>query len=203
MQIGIIGLGRMGANMARRLMNAGHQCVVFDSSSEKVGVLAWAGAIPASSLEEFVAKLSEPKSAWVMLPAGNLTESTINQLSMLLPAGSTIIDGGNTFFKDDVRRSRMLKPKDIHYVDVGTSGGVWGSERGYCLMIGGDKKPVKRLEAIFAALAPGVGIIPPAPVKLPAALVEKEVARTIYEKENIAVGTLAVDQVMAIYATGL
>jgi 6-phosphogluconate dehydrogenase len=163
MQIGIIGCGKMGANMARRLMTHDHECVVYDSSPEKAALLVWDGAVAASSLEELVGKLSAPKTAWVMLPAGEPTETTIVELSNLLSADSTIIDGGNTHFKDDVRRSRMLKAKGIHYVDVGTSGGVWGVQRGYCLMIGGDAKIVKRLAPIFETLAPGIGDIPCTP----------------------------------------
>jgi len=163
MQIGMIGLGRMGGNMVHRLVNKGHRCVVYDRSAGAVSALAQkGGAIAgAASLEDLVKQLESPKTIWVMVPAGEPTESTVTQLAALLPAGSAIIDGGNSFYKDDVRRSQMLKPKGIQYLDVGTSGGVWGVERGYCLMIGGDKSAAERLDPIFAALAPGVGDIPP------------------------------------------
>jgi 6-phosphogluconate dehydrogenase len=159
MQIGMIGLGRMGANMVRRLIKRGYECVVFDRKAEAVKALVKEGAVGADSFEDFIRKLAEPKTAWLMLPAGEPTETVVLGLSALLPEGSTIVDGGNSFYKDDIRRSEMLKAKGIHYLDVGTSGGVWGLERGYCLMIGGEAAPVKRLEPIFAALAPGVGDI--------------------------------------------
>jgi 6-phosphogluconate dehydrogenase len=168
MQIGMIGLGRMGANMVRRLMKNGHQCVVFDHSPENIASLAKEGATPAATLQELVTKLSDPKAIWLMVPAGEPTESTVLALSALLPKGSTIIDGGNSFYHDDVRRSEMLKGKGINYMDVGTSGGVWGVERGYCLMIGGDAATAKRLEPIFATLAPGKGTIDPTPGRDPA-----------------------------------
>ncbi len=161
MQIGMIGLGRMGGNMVRRLLQRDHQCVVYDHDPGKVDALVWAGAVGAYSLDDFVTKLTTPKNAWLMLPAGEPTESTITELSNLLPSGSIIVDGGNSFYKDDVRRSQMLQPKGIFYMDVGTSGGIWALERGYCLMIGGPAGPVKALEPIFAALAPGIGDIPP------------------------------------------
>jgi 6-phosphogluconate dehydrogenase len=167
MQIGMIGLGRMGGNMVRRLLKHHHECVVYDHNAERVGALAWAGAIAASSLEDLVEKLSAPKIVWLMLPAGEPTETTINQLSNFCPNGSTIIDGGNTFYKEDVRRSQMLKTKGINYIDVGTSGGVWGLERGYCLMIGGAAAIVRRLEMLFAALAPGEGDVPSTPGRKP------------------------------------
>lgn len=157
MQIGMIGLGRMGANMVRRLMRHGHECVVYNRSPEKVEALALEGAVPSSSLEDFIGKLASPKTAWLMLPAGAPTETTVAQLYPLLPGGSTIIDGGNAFYKDDVRRSRMVQAKGITYLDCGTSGGIWGLERGYCLMLGGPFSTLKRLEPIFAALAPGPG----------------------------------------------
>jgi 6-phosphogluconate dehydrogenase len=160
MQIGMIGLGRMGGNMARRLTNGGHQSVVFDRNRESVDALAKEGPVPAYSLEQLVEKLSAPRAVWVMLPSGAPTEDTVVALSKLLEPGDAIIDGGNSFYKDDVRRSAMLKPSGIHYLDVGTSGGVWGLERGYCLMIGGDQASAKRLDPIFATLAPGVGNIP-------------------------------------------
>lgn len=157
MQLGIVGLGRMGANIARRLLAAGHSCSVYDVDTEVVRQLADEGAEGATSLEDLVSRLEAPRAVWVMLPAGKPTEQTINALGKLLTAGDIIIDGGNTFFKDDVRRAAALKPKGLHYVDVGTSGGVWGLERGYCLMIGGEKEVVDHLDPIFRALAPGPG----------------------------------------------
>jgi 6-phosphogluconate dehydrogenase len=161
MQIGMIGLGRMGANIVRRLMKHGHSAVAFDRNAGAVNEVAKEGATPSSGLADLVAKLTTPRVAWVMLPAGAPTEETIAQLATLLAPGDIVIDGGNTFYKDDIRRAAALKAKGIHYVDVGTSGGVWGLERGYCLMIGGDVEPVRRLDRIFAALAPGRGDIPP------------------------------------------
>ena len=163
MQLGIVGLGRMGANIARRLMRAGHACVVFDRDPEPGRRLQAEGAFAAGSFAELVANLTAPRALWIMLPAGAATESAIAELSGLLAAGDTIIDGGNTFWKDDVRRARELKAKGLQYLDVGTSGGVWGLERGYCLMIGGEKAAVERLDPIFAALAPGKGSIPATP----------------------------------------
>lgn len=160
MQIGMIGLGRMGANMARRLMKSGHQCVVYDRNAETVAALEKEGAIGASSLDDVVKKLNAPRAVWIMLPSGAPTEETVLALSKLLTAGDAIIDGGNSFYKDDVRRSTMLKPAGIHYLDAGTSGGVWGLERGYCMMIGGDQATAQRLDPIFATLAPGPGSIP-------------------------------------------
>ncbi len=159
MQLGMIGLGRMGANMARRLMRAGHECVVFDLDPENVKRLAGEGATGAKSLEDFVSRLSVPRAAWLMVPAGAPTEQTVAALGERMKAGDIIIDGGNSHFKDDVRRARMLAQKGIHYVDVGTSGGIWGLEQGYCLMVGGEAEAVKRLEPIFQALAPGRGQI--------------------------------------------
>jgi 6-phosphogluconate dehydrogenase len=153
----------MGGNMVRRLMNHGHQCVVYDRTPDPVNALAQAGAIGAVLLDDFVNKLAAPKTVWLMVPSGDATESMVTQLAALLPSGSTIIDGGNSFYQDDVRRAEMLQPKGINYIDVGTSGGVWGVERGYCLMIGGDAATVKRLEPIFTALAPGRGDIPVTP----------------------------------------
>ena len=155
MQIGMMGLGRMGANIARRLMRHGHACVVYDRDPGPGRALAAEGAASASSLAELVQALAAPRAVWVMLPAGAATETAIAELAGLLAAGDTIIDGGNTFWKDDVRRAGELKAKGLHYLDVGTSGGVWGLERGYCLMIGGEKAVVERLDPIFAALAPG------------------------------------------------
>jgi len=159
MQIGMIGLGRMGANMARRLMKGGHETVVFDRNAEAVKALAKEGATGAASLEEVVEKLRIPRAVWIMLPSGAPTEETVGALSKLLSAGDAIVDGGNSFYKDDVRRSEMLKPSGIHYLDAGTSGGVWGLERGYCMMIGGDRSAAQRLDPIFATLAPGTGEI--------------------------------------------
>ena len=159
MQIGMIGLGRMGGNMARRLLRAGHQVVAFDMSSDNVAKLAAEGASGSSSLEDFVARLQPPRAAWVMVPAGEATEKTVLALAALLKPGDAIVDGGNSYFKDDVRRAKQLAPKGIHYLDVGTSGGVWGIDRGYCLMIGGPAEAVKRLDPIFKSLAPGRGDI--------------------------------------------
>ena len=163
MQIGIVGLGRMGSNIARRLLRHGHDCVVHDRDDKPGAALASEGAIAVSALEDLVAALQPPRAIWVMLPAGDATETTIAQLGQLLAAGDAIIDGGNTFYKDDIRRSRELAKHDIDYIDCGTSGGVWGLERGYCLMIGGPQAAVQRLDPVFAALAPGRGDIPPTP----------------------------------------
>ncbi len=163
MQIGRIGLGRMGGSMSRRLLKAGHQCVVYDRNPENVEALGKEDATGADSLEEVAQKLNAPRAVWVMLPSGPPTEETVMALSKLLSAGDAIIDGGNSFYKDDVRRSEVLKAAGIHYLDVGTSGGVWGLERGYCLMIGGDRATAERLDPIFAALAPGSGDIPKTP----------------------------------------
>lgn len=163
MQLGMIGLGRMGANMVRRLMKHGHQCVVYDLNAESVKQLADEGAVGAASLQEFVAKLTRPRAAWVMVPAGAPTEKTVSALAELMEVGDTIIDGGNSYYKDDIARSKALASRGIHYVDVGTSGGIWGMERGYCLMIGGPEAAVQRLEPIFKTLAPGRGDIPRTP----------------------------------------
>jgi 6-phosphogluconate dehydrogenase len=163
MQIGIVGLGRMGANIARRLLRHGHACVVHDRDAEPVRKLAADGAVAGASLADLVRALDKPRTVWVMLPAGAATEAAVTELAALLEAGDTLIDGGNTFWKDDIRRARALAPKRIHYLDVGTSGGVWGLERGYCLMIGGDMAAVERLDPIFSALAPGKGDIPATP----------------------------------------
>ena len=161
MQIGIIGLGRMGANIARRLMKHGHQVVGYDANPASVKGLE--GATGAVSLEDMISKLKAPRHVWVMLPAGHITEETIEKLGGLLSRDDCVIDGGNTFFKDDVRRAHVLAEKGIAYLDAGTSGGVWGLERGYCMMIGGDKKVVDRLDPVFKALAPGAGDIPKTP----------------------------------------
>ncbi|HKQ44879.1 MAG TPA: decarboxylating 6-phosphogluconate dehydrogenase [Rhizomicrobium sp.] len=161
MQLGIVGLGRMGANIGRRLMRAGHFIVGFDASADAVQALE--GAVGAASLEELVKKLDVPRTVWVMLPAGRVTEETIVALGGLLSPGDCIIDGGNAFFKDDIRRAQALAERGIAYLDVGTSGGVWGLERGYCMMIGGDKKAVDRLDPIFKTLAPGMGTIAQTP----------------------------------------
>jgi 6-phosphogluconate dehydrogenase len=161
MQIAIVGLGRMGANIGRRLMKKGHAVVGYDASPEAVKGLE--GATAASSLEDVVAKLAAPRTVWVMLPSGKITEETIAALGKLLSKGDMVIDGGNTFFKDDIRRAKALRENGIDYVDVGTSGGVWGLERGYCMMIGGDKAVVDRLDPIFKSLAPGAGEIAKTP----------------------------------------
>ena len=163
MQLGMVGLGRMGANMTRRLMRGGHQLVVSDLSGDAVKQLAGEGAGSSSSLEDLVGKLKPPRAAWVMVPAGGPTEQTVQKLAQHMQAGDAIIDGGNSYFKDDVRRAGQLKGKGIHYVDVGTSGGVWGLERGYCMMIGGPKEAVQGLDPIFKTLAPGRGDIPRTP----------------------------------------
>jgi 6-phosphogluconate dehydrogenase len=163
MQLGMVGLGRMGANLARRLMRNGHRCVVFNRTRGPVDALVREGAVGSSSLEELVAKLDKPRAAWVMLPAGQPTENTVSELVRLMDQGDIVIDGGNSFYKDDIRRAQALQARGVHYVDVGTSGGVWGLERGYCMMIGGDTEAVVRLDPIFAALAPGPGNIPRTP----------------------------------------
>jgi 6-phosphogluconate dehydrogenase len=159
----MVGLGRMGANLARRLMRNGHRCVVFNRTRGPVDALVREGAVGSSSLEELVAKLDKPRAAWVMLPAGQPTENTVSELVRLMDQGDIVIDGGNSFYKDDIRRAQALQARGVHYVDVGTSGGVWGLERGYCMMIGGDTEAVVRLDPIFAALAPGPGNIPRTP----------------------------------------
>jgi 6-phosphogluconate dehydrogenase len=163
MQIGVVGLGRMGGNIVRRLIQHGHQAVVYDRNSKAVADLAGSGATGVAGLDELVRALKAPRAIWVMLPAGEITETAIRQLSDLLQAGDVVIDAGNTFWRDDVRRARTLKERNLAYVDVGTSGGVWGLRRGYCMMIGGEKEIVDRLDPIFAALAPGLGDIPRTP----------------------------------------
>jgi 6-phosphogluconate dehydrogenase len=163
MQLGMVGLGRMGANMTRRLMRGGHTLVVSDLSPDAVKGLAGEGATASSSLDDLVGKLTAPRAAWIMVPSGDPTEKTVQTLLKAMQAGDTIIDGGNSYFKDDVRRSKMCAAKGVHYVDVGTSGGVWGIDRGYCMMIGGPKETVQRLDPIFKTLAPGRGDIPRTP----------------------------------------
>jgi 6-phosphogluconate dehydrogenase len=160
MQLGVIGLGRMGGNIARRLMRSGHSCVVWDQAKAAVDAIDKDGAAGAADPKDLVAKLDAPRAVWVMLPAGAITEQMVEQLSGLLEPGDVIIDGGNTFYRDDIRRAKALQAKGLHYVDVGTSGGVWGLERGYCMMIGGDPAVVRRLDPIFNTLAPGLGDIP-------------------------------------------
>ena len=163
MKLGMVGLGRMGANMTRRLMRGGHEVVVTDLSADNVKQIASEGAIASSSLDDLVAKLGKPRIAWLMVPAGSATEQTVVALAQHMQAGDVLIDGGNSYFKDDIRRSRQLKEKGIHYVDVGTSGGVWGLERGYCMMIGGPEAVVRQLDPIFKTLTPGRGDIPRTP----------------------------------------
>jgi len=158
LQLGMIGLGRMGANMVRRLMNDGHQCVVFDRSPQAVADLTKDRAVGAASLADLVNKLAKPRAIWLMVPAA-VVDQTIADLLPSLEAGDTLIDGGNSYYVDDIRRAQELSLKKIHYVDVGTSGGVWGLERGYCMMIGGEQEVVQRLDPIFATLAPGIGKI--------------------------------------------
>jgi 6-phosphogluconate dehydrogenase len=162
MQLGMIGLGRMGANMVRRLIKNGHDCVVFDRSREAVGQLVKEKAVGANSLADFVKKLDSPRVVWLMVPAA-VVDETIKDLLPLLDADDILIDGGNSYYIDDIRRAKELEPKGIHYVDVGTSGGVWGLERGYCMMIGGEADVVSHLDPIFKNLAPGVGDIPLTP----------------------------------------
>jgi 6-phosphogluconate dehydrogenase len=159
MQLGVIGLGRMGANIARRLMRDGHSCVVWNRTRGPLDALASEGATAASGLKDLVGKLDKPRAAWVMLPAGQVTDETVAELGALMDPGDIVIDGGNSFYRDDIRRAGALRAKGVHYADVGTSGGVWGLERGYCMMIGGDVDVVRRLDPIFASLAPGLGAV--------------------------------------------
>jgi 6-phosphogluconate dehydrogenase len=159
MQIGVIGLGRMGGNIVRRLMRAGHQCVVFDANPKAGLELAEEGATAATSIEDMVRILAKPRAVWSMLPAGKITEDTVAGLAELMDKEDCVIDGGNSFYKDDIRRAKVLGAKGLHYVDCGTSGGIWGIDRGYCMMIGGPKAAVDRLDPIFLALAPGPGDI--------------------------------------------
>ncbi|MCW8306119.1 decarboxylating 6-phosphogluconate dehydrogenase [Acidiphilium sp. PA] len=163
MKIGIIGLGRMGANIARRLMRDKHECVVFDKSADAVKGLETDGAIGAADLASMVKALDAPRAVWVMLPSGKITEDTIEALAAVMSANDIIIDGGNSFYKDDIRRAASLKEKGLHYVDVGTSGGIWGIDRGYCMMIGGETEIVAHLDPIFKTLAPGIGTIDKTP----------------------------------------
>ena len=166
MKLGMIGLGRMGGNMARRLMRDGHQVVAFDMSADAVAALAADGAEAAASVDEMHARLDSPAIWWVMLPAGDVTDKTVMQIAAKAKPGDIVIDGGNTFYKDDIRRARLLREKGLEYVDVGTSGGVWGLDRGYCMMIGGSKETVDYLDPIFKTLAPGVGTIPRTPNRM-------------------------------------
>jgi 6-phosphogluconate dehydrogenase len=163
MQLGMVGLGRMGSNLVRRLMRAGHECVAFDVNPDKVEALANEGALAAGSIDEFVQKLQTPRAAWVMVPAGDITEQTVNELAARMQPDDVIIDGGNSYYRDDLRRARKLSQRGMHFVDCGTSGGVWGLERGYCLMIGGEEKIVARLRPLFVAIAPGVDAAPRTP----------------------------------------
>ncbi len=166
MQIGMVGLGRMGANLVRRLMRDGHTCVVYDVNSAAVDALVAEGATGAKDLDDFVEKLEQPRTAWLMLPAA-ITGRTLDHLASMMDPGDTVIDGGNTYYRDDIRRAKVLGPKGIHYVDCGTSGGVWGLERGYCLMIGGEDEPVTRLDPIFKTIAPGKGDVEDTPGRKP------------------------------------
>ena len=163
MQIGVIGLGRMGGNISRRLIKNGHEVVVYDHDAKAVAALSRDGATGAGGLDKLVQQLRPPRAVWVMLPAGKITDDVIGELAKLLAAGDIVLDGGNTFWRDDIRRAKMLKARSIHHVDVGTSGGVWGLDRGYCMMIGGDKAIIDRLDPIFSALAPGLGNVPRTP----------------------------------------
>ncbi len=159
MQLGMIGLGRMGGNMVRRLMRNGHECAVFDLNADNVKNLEAEGATGARSIGDLVEKLSKPRAVWIMVPAGDPTEKTVDALSKHMSSGDIILDGGNSHFKDDIRRAKELSEKGIHYIDVGTSGGIWGAERGYCLMIGGEKETFDHLQPIFRTLSPGRGEI--------------------------------------------
>ncbi|MEO0768035.1 MAG: phosphogluconate dehydrogenase (NAD(+)-dependent, decarboxylating) [Cyanobacteria bacterium J06649_4] len=159
MQLGMIGLGRMGANIVRRLMRDGHDCVVFNRTPDKVQQLESEGATGSDSIDDFIQKLEKPRCIWIMVPAGEATEAMVQQLSTKLDAGDIVIDGGNSYYKDDVRRGKVMHKQGIHYVDIGTSGGVWGLERGYCLMVGGDPGAVAHLDPILKTVAPGKGDI--------------------------------------------
>ena len=166
MQLGMIGLGRMGANLVRRLMRDGHRCVAYDVNADAVKALVAEGAEGAATLEEFVSKLSRPRNLWIMVPAG-IVDQTLSKLVPLLDAGDVVIDGGNSYYRDDITRAAALKEKGLHFLDVGTSGGVWGLERGYCLMIGGDTEAVTRLDPLFRTIAPGAGTVEPTPGRAP------------------------------------
>jgi 6-phosphogluconate dehydrogenase len=166
MQLGMIGLGRMGANLVRRLIRDGHRCVAYDVNAEAVKTLAAEGADGASSLAEFAGKLERPRNVWIMVPAG-IVDATLRELVPLLDADDVVIDGGNSYYRDDIARAAALREKGLHYLDVGTSGGVWGLERGYCLMIGGDEAAVSRLDPIFKTIAPGAGTVEPTPGRAP------------------------------------
>ena len=163
MQIAMIGLGRMGGNMVRRLLNGGHEVVVWNRDYSKCEELAKVGAVPAKNIEDLGKLLKKPRAAWVMLPSGDVTEQMVAKLGEMFEPGDVVIDGGNSYYKDDVRRSQLLAKKGIQYLDCGTSGGVWGVERGYCLMVGGQKDAITRLDPVFKTLAPGVGEIAPTP----------------------------------------
>jgi 6-phosphogluconate dehydrogenase len=166
MQIAMVGLGRMGANMTRRLMRDGHDCVVYDRNPETVARLVSEGATGAASLRELAERLAPPRAAWIMVPAGDITENAVMELAGYFAAGDVIVDGGNSYFKDDVRRAKALAVRSIHYLDAGTSGGVWGLERGFCLMVGGEAAAAERLEPVFRTLAPGGSDIPPSPGRI-------------------------------------
>ena len=166
MQLGMIGLGRMGGDMVRRLLEKGHECVVFDRSSEAVAALREEGAVGAGTLEEFFARLAKPRSVWLMVPAA-VVDDALDGLLPYLEPGDVVIDGGNSYYHDDIRRAEKMRSREVAYLDVGTSGGVRGRKRGYCLMIGGEKEPVARLDPIFAALAPGVEAATPTPGRRP------------------------------------
>ncbi len=172
MQLGMIGLGRMGANLVRRLMRDGHRCVVYDVNPDAVKALEGEGATGAESLPDFVAKLDKPRNLWIMVPAG-IVEQTLGQLRPLLEADDVVIDGGNSYYRDDITRAKDLKRDGIHYVDCGTSGGVWGLERGYCLMIGGEEQVVQRLNPLFLTIAPGKGTAEPTPGLKPGGTAEQ------------------------------
>ena len=172
MQLGMIGLGRMGANLVRRLMRDGHRCVAYDRNPDVVKGLEAEGATGANSLEEFIGKLERPRNIWIMVPAG-VVQSTLDQLRPLLEAGDAVIDGGNSYYRDDIGRAGDLKRDGVHFIDCGTSGGVWGLERGYCLMIGGEDEPVRRLKPIFLSIAPGRGSAEPTPGLQPGGTAEQ------------------------------